>query len=274
MSNSCYIDTTVLVEALLKAKAHRLKASEAIKAFDESLLPVYAIKEFSAGALSNYLWAHDLLVDTDSFQRTVRAIHRSIHKPYRKGTAEEALLAAGESVHGRFLPGKQSVRKFDQLLAEEYRLALRRRIRKGWSDRRSIATRVVNELACFPEEEPEVDSRTRLFRKLNTRCSFENAEVKECSFAAELRRRRPQLAKLLKFIGTGTRSEDIKRRNALTKMNSHPSRLFDEADCRHLGDAYFALFCPEHSVILTSNTKDHTILAEALNKAVEKYQAP
>ncbi|MCP4201222.1 MAG: hypothetical protein GY769_04735 [bacterium] len=41
-----------------------------------------------------------------------------------------------------------------------------------------------------------------------------------------------------------------------------------EKVCRALGDAIFALYCPEGAEILTTNVKDHRPLAEAVNRRV------
>jgi len=46
-----FVDTTVLTDALLKVGEPRDRAKAAIARFVESLLPVYAIKEFQAGPL-------------------------------------------------------------------------------------------------------------------------------------------------------------------------------------------------------------------------------
>ena len=55
------VDTTVIANALLKAKAERGSAILAIKRFEESFAPVYAIKELKAGPLKNYIWFHNKL---------------------------------------------------------------------------------------------------------------------------------------------------------------------------------------------------------------------
>ena len=59
MIERCYLDTTILVEALLKSRARRRKAADAVRQFSSSMLPVYAIKEFKCGALETYVWLHN-----------------------------------------------------------------------------------------------------------------------------------------------------------------------------------------------------------------------
>ena len=65
------------------------------------------------------------------------------------------------------------------------------------------------------------------------------------------------------------RREDYRRRRALRNLVSARPQLLTDSPCRDLGDAVFALFCPKDAVILTTNTKDHGPLAEALGKGVQ-----
>ncbi|HTX76549.1 MAG TPA: hypothetical protein VMD29_10120, partial [Terracidiphilus sp.] len=51
-----------------------------------------------------------------------------------------------------------------------------------------------------------------------------------------------------------------------------PKKTFTPELCPSLGDAYFALQCPKDCAILTSNSKDHKVLAGALGKEVDEYQ--
>jgi len=59
--------------------------------------------------------------------------------------------------------------------------------------------------------------------------------------------------------------------NALRKqLINTPKILLDRDQCRWLGDAVFAFFCPEDAVILTTNIGDHQRLAKAVGKRAEK----
>ena len=88
--------------------------------------------------------------------------------------------------------------------------------------------------------------------------------------------RRGDLHKLLTSIKGETRSEDKKRRAALLLLlrRPKPKKPFGDANCRGLGDAYFALQCPKNCAILTSNFRDHEILGGALGKEVHQYKVP
>jgi hypothetical protein len=63
-----------------------------------------------------------------------------------------------------------------------------------------------------------------------------------------------------------SRREDQRRRTVLTDFAKRPGGGLTQKACRSLGDAYFAIFAPADSVILTTNVKDHAPLAEALKK--------
>ena len=100
MSNSksqAYVDTTVLADALLKpGSPKQSRALAALARYEETLLPVYSIKELKVGALGHYAWLHDKFVQTKSLADTVQAM--SSINPHiqgaRKSTAWEAFAAA------------------------------------------------------------------------------------------------------------------------------------------------------------------------------------
>jgi hypothetical protein len=263
----CFIDTTVLAEALLKAQDKRRRARAKINGYSSSLLPVYAIKELKLGPLRHYIWLHNKLVDTRSFSRTIRAIHNAFHKPYLKGTVEEALEVGAESLVGSHLAAANTRQKTQVAMADSLRLSLRRRIEKAWSDRRKIATQVVDELSCFREVAHSYNEETKYIDQKDGGCE----SARECCLSADLRKRRGDLHKLIAAIKDSERAEDKRRKKSLYHLLQRPEGPFRDTQCRSLGDAYWALRCPVGCAILTSNDKDHTVLASALRKQVEKY---
>ena len=54
--NKAVVDTTILTDVLLNTGEVRANALNAISHYDETYLPVYAIKEFKAGPLKNFVW--------------------------------------------------------------------------------------------------------------------------------------------------------------------------------------------------------------------------
>jgi hypothetical protein len=268
MIDSCYLDTTVLVEALLKSRRRRTKARAAVQAYAKSLLPVYAIKEMSAGALSNFVWLYNRLAESRSLAKTYQAIASNIRRPNRTTTSLEALQAANEAVTGLDLADARTPMQTDRLQAEMLALSLRRIIQNAWRDRRKITSAVVEELECFPDEGPFFDEERRMLVMGRTKCP----DRVDCSYAGELRKRSSDLESLLAVIKGSSRAEDNRRRAALHTLKNTPRRKFENENCRNLGDAYFALHCPENSTILTSNTRDHGPLAEALGRTVTEYK--
>ena len=268
MIERCYLDTTILVEALLKSRARRRKAADAVRQFSSSMLPVYAIKEFKCGALETYVWLHNKLSETRSVGKTYNAIGRNIKRPARVTTSLEALQAAKQAVIGIDLASATTGAETDRLEAEILMLELRRLITKAWKDRRKLTTTVVQELECFGEDAPYFDDETGMIFLPKKNCT----PHQDCSYAPGLRLRELDLDVLLRVIQGSTRPEDNRRRAALHALRNTPKRPFEHRDCRGLGDAYFALHCPQGATILTSNAKDHRPLAEALGREVTEYR--
>jgi hypothetical protein len=267
MPDYCYLDTTVLVEALLKTLKQRRKAREAIREYSRSAVPVYAFKELKAGALDNYVLVHNKLAETGSYDKTMIWLSRSKRRMNLMSTGIEALTAGRAAVIGSELAEAQTSAETDQLIAEIVRLELRRIIQKAWHDRGKITTEVIQELDCFQQDAPYYDDETGMIFNPNRKCPKE----KDCSYAPGLRSRRGDLQILLEVIAGSARDEDTRRRRALHTLKNTPSRIFEDRLCRGLGDAYFALHCPKGATILTSNVKDHRSLANPLGREVAAF---
>lgn len=268
MADCCYLDTTVLIEALFKTGRRRRKARVAVQGFAKSLLPVYAIKEMSAGALSYAMWLYNRLSETHSMKKTYDAVTSNIKQPNRVTTSLELLQATSEAFRGADFADARTPAQTDRMLAEMNALALRRIIVNGWRNRRKVTTDVVQELDCFPENPPYIDEELRIMTMGKSSCP----SIRDCHYASELRKRPDDLNSLLQVLKGSTRREDIRRRKALNVLTRTPKRSFDNDKCRWLGDAYFALNCPKNATILTSNQRDHAPLAEALGKSVTPYK--
>lgn len=257
-----YIDTTILADRLLKPNSDQgQQAKIGLKRFDETLLPVYAIKEFKAGILSNYGYFHDKLLQMGSLSKALEAIGRLYFRRYKMGSALSALTAAVTIV------SSESDRvifdgDMDKELADRYRLALASLIMRAWRNRRRVTSQTIQDLDCYTETAPKI-ARTGFIDFKPQLC-----EERECSLASELKKR-PDLLEILRdaIPANSARSEDRNRRAVLKKLikNSAHYRL-DREDCKKLGDAVFAFFCPSDCVILTTNIRDHKPLANAINK--------
>ena len=262
--SDAYLETTILTDLLLKPKTRKqARAKLALRRYDSTILPVYAIKEWKAGPLDHYAWVHDKLRITKSLAATLRAISE-LPNYYRKPTATDAIAAAG-TVQEAKQTKWQGLGDTEEARADSYRLALAKLIIGSWRKRRKLTTRVIQDLDCYIEAEPEI-SKDGLLDLKPTRCEPD----RECSLAAQLKADRKTLESLRGAIPEDSgRREDQNRRKALKQLIKHPNIVLDQETCRSLGDAIFAFFCPARAVILTTNLRDHAPLAEAIGKKAE-----
>ena len=147
-SSKAYVDTSVLTDALLKQDAKGSAARTALKRYSETFLPVYAIKEFRAGPLDYWIWLHNKLAQTKSVASTLRFLNQVIgFQVNRPKTAIEALATFMERFGG--------TRLTDSEAADFYRLHAFRIIMSAWKKRRTLTTKVVDELTCYVEADPK-----------------------------------------------------------------------------------------------------------------------
>lgn len=255
--SKAYVDTTVLTDALLKRNPQGNAARKALKSYSETILPVYAIKEFKAGPIQYYTYLHDKLLNTKSVAQTLSAL--SVIMGYQKNRAQTASAALAS-----FMGASGEISLTDSQAADLYRSATKRLIFSAWGKRRRITSRVSDELTCYLESAPVIVVRTGLFDNRSKLCKLYGSE--QCCLATDLKGRGPDLEALIKSIEGQTRSEDNNRRAVLHKLLNTPKRPMEPRDCQKLGDAYFALYAPSDAVILTTNVKDHTPLARTLGK--------
>ena len=266
VSKKALVDTTILANILLKSGDSRKESQSALKTFDQSFLPVYAIKEFKAGPLHNFVYFHNKLITTGSFDKTIAAIQRLSLTPhrYKTATALEALSEASKSLSQNTLPDllkKYNSTDLGKILYDETRISLKVIIMMAWKKRRTVTTDIVNPLKCYKEVAP-TDTRgliddSPLGCELNSKCSVQ----------AILKGKLEDVEKLWNAIDESSiKQEDQRRRKVLKSIFRTPKRDISGDDCRRLGDAIFALLAPKDSVILTTNIKDHKTLAEALDK--------
>lgn len=259
MSEPTYlVDTTILVDATLKPGSQAASNKAAIRAA-KTLLPVYAIKEMQQGALAHFVSVYNKLSETGSFTKTLAWAQKVAATPRRNraSTILEALvemetlfgalsatdLPSGnslDSIHARFIA--------DQLLTH---------IRRAWKKRRTLCREVVHELACFPEDPPELEAGLLPV----VRGCRKNAE---CDLASHLPKNGRMLNKL-RDVSRQQGTDEGKRRNAALRKLAKGDSL-DLVDCRNLGDAVFSLLAPAGATVLTTNLRDHKPLAQALGK--------
>lgn len=266
--SKAYLDTTILTNILLKPGSEKERAAKAALArFDETLLPVYSIKEWKKGPLDKFAYVHDKLVQTKSLADTFEAINSisPFHNPYKRNTSHEALAAAMRLTGTQPTSGDPSVGS-DSENADRYRLALARLIFRSWQKRRKQTTTTFQDLECYAEAKPSLD-RNGFIDLKPQKCNPE----RECCLSARLKAEKGLLKALRDSIPeTSQREEDRKRRKVLKQLINSPKLPLTEEQCRWLGDAAFAFFCPKDAVVLTTNIRDHKPLAEAVGKAAEQ----
>jgi hypothetical protein len=264
-----FVDTTILTDVLLKPSEKGKIAKENLAKFKETLLPVYAIKEFKAGPLYYFAWIHNKFATTGSFTNSYAALHAMSRTPrrYTTSTALEALKEAAEVILKNGVTNQSLVEKYgaksslDATLSDMFRLSIKTSILKSWKRRNNVATKTIQPLSCYEEKEPFENKG--LMEVSPTKCK----PKKECCLAPELRNKNQELKILVETIKQlPGKTENDRRHKVLHEISRKPRDPISETYCRGLGDAYFALFCPDDAVILSTNIKDHQPLAQALGK--------
>jgi hypothetical protein len=259
---------------LLKRNSEAGKdASALLREFDETALPVYAIKEFHGGPLKNFIWFYNKLAVTNSYAASLRALQRMAMTPrrYTVSTALEALTSVvweNKPTLAQLTKAHGDRASLDSVLADSFKVALKVRIMQGWRRRRSVTTHVVEELSCYKESDLNENDGGVIVIEAK-KCEY----LRECSLAPRLRLIPSQIALLRDVVSMqGQKPENVRRLRVLRHFVRTPKRDMDEQMCRDLGDAYFALFGPKDAVILSTNVKDLEPLAASLKKTVQRPQ--
>lgn len=270
--SKAFIDTTVYTDALLKSGEIKKAAITALKHFDITEIPVYAIKEFKAGPLKNFAWMHNKLATTASYENSMAALHAMSRTPkrYTTSTAIEALKEAASSIAKQTptsLGAKYGeIASIDKILCDEMRITIKTIIIKAWKKRRKITTNVVNPLHCYKEVAPF--EHRELIELDPIKCDNKI----ECALAPILRAHLLELEKMKTSISDSDKKENVNRCKALKEICRKPKSDITEKECKYLGDAIFVLLAPQDSTILTTNINDYKPLANALGKVVKRPQ--
>ncbi len=269
--SKAFVDTTVLTDALLKPGTVGDTAKAALRRCDVTELALYAIKEFKAGPLTNFVLFHNKLALTKSFVGALEILQRMSLSPKRYTVATALQALQGAAHESRNLTNAEMVQKYgeaakmDAMLSDRYRLAIRARIEMAWKRRRNITSHIVIPLSCYQEVAPFEENGVL---KLDpTKCDVQT----ECCLASTLKGRPDDLQKLKQVIDSQpAKPENERRGRVLRELFRTPKRPMTEKMCRDLGDAFFVLFAPLDAVILTTNIRDHEPLARAIGKRVAK----
>lgn len=254
------LDTTILADALLRRDSRHAAARAVVSRFGRRLLPVYALKEFKRGPLHHYAWLHDVLLGEGSLACAHDRLAKMAQTPQRNltSTAIEALAEAGREA--------ELVAQSDERLVERMRLALWVRVVSAWRSRRSLATEVIVPLACYREVET-VDGGGSTLALGRLHCE----PGEPCAIAAAMLERREDLERLREALRREAPGRERDRRlDVIALLLERGDAALTESQCLALGDAVFAMFCPDDGVVVTTNPRDHAPLAAALRKSVER----
>lgn len=265
-----FVDTTVFTDALLKTGEVKKKAIEALNKFTVTELPVYAIKEFKAGPLNNFVWMHNKCVTTDSYEKALLSLHAMSRTPkrYTTSTAIEALKEAAGSI-GKQTPTSLAEKygKFatmDKIYCDELRLTIKTIVFKAWKRRRKITSDIVCPLYCYKETPPY--EKRGLIELDPKGCDTTN----ECALGVVLRSKLDDLELMKEAIKNSEKKENVDRYRIMKEICRKPKMEIGEKECRCLGDVIFALLAPRDSTILSTNLVDYKPLAGALRKEVKR----
>lgn len=260
--DKAFVDTTILVDVLLKTGEQHESALASLQAFQGTEAPAYAIREFKSGALSYFRYAHNAVLQY-GLAGALEKLSALVRTPQRNRPAT-ALTALAQSLDELDLPSEfastygeaagESVRQ-DRLV-----VSLKVAIFRAWRQRRTVTDRITNELSCFDEDPPQVEPEGHVsFRE---QCCDLPCGLQEIlsSYQAELM----VLSETIDALPDS--SERGRNWKAIKKLRKQ--RQLTTSDCRGLGDVVFALLAPDDAYVLTTNVKDHRPLADALGKQV------
>jgi len=268
--NKAFVDTTILTDILLKVSNKRTQASEALKKYDSTELPLYAIKEFKAGPLRNMVWMYNKFHQTKSFEKALRCLQTISQSPkkYLTATAIESMVLGAHNIKN--LSTQDLVDKYgpnaklDFVLKDRFKYTIKTKVLVAWNKRRKVTSSVCQELFCFKERNPyEIDGQLFLDPM---KCD----EDEGCCLSLQLKDRLEDLVKIRETLESmPVKPETQRRLRVIRGIIRKPKSLLTDKQCRDLGDIYFVLFSPKDSVILTTNTSDFVPLASSLSKRVE-----
>lgn len=267
LPTKAFLDTTILTDALLKQNEQGRCARTAVSRYDITELPTYAIKEFKAGPLRNYVWFYNKVVSLSSWEDAVATIP-SVRRQFNKMSTALQALADFEGSISKALPSdfitKHPGRTMGEIKKKEAEVWLKTKIFYAWMQRRHLATNVVEPLSCYEERDPVINKH-RLIIDKPVHCPTD-----DCCLRSQFTGKSALTAELFKACESlPAKAETTKRRQILRQLVRHPERPLEDKDCRNLGDAVFALQCPKDAVILTTNMADHSILAAAAGVSAE-----
>jgi hypothetical protein len=268
--SGCYLDTTIVVEAISVdgGSAHAIGA--AIRSHAHASQAHYSLRELLAGVLRSLCEAHNELLGCENAGEALLALLKRVPAEGRK---REARIRAVASALKAAFDGSPNASRDSMKREMLENLALT--VVGMWKGAQSIrGTELTHALGCFPRGHFSLGPAGEL-RGPND--SFNCDPSARCSAAAYMADDEVALHKMIDALHPdklppelAQKRESSKRRGALKELAAKGPEKFDKGKCRALGDAFFAQMCPPGVAVLTTNISDFAPLCAALSKPVFK----
>lgn len=267
------LDTTILVDALLKSDEKATAAKGALKKCNNIIIHSYAIKELKRGALKNYSYLYNKTKLAPSYSALIAVLSKLSATPQKNktSTALEALRDFHSSIEKKTDKVKfanVTYAEISNIMLDQMRLWLKAKILRAWKNRYKYGNIRIGKLSCF--KEPDVfEASNGLIEVSNRFCS-----VSDCCLRQKYIGRSSDLKKLLEACKhLPKKRESEKRYQSIRRLERTPKRDMSEEHCIALGDAVFILDCPAGAFVMTTNLQDFVPLAKALEIEVKAPNA-
>jgi hypothetical protein len=277
MTRRAYVDTTIVTDALLKWQTVQAEAIDALQSFDETLLPDYAVREFQAGPLQNYIYTHNCFVGANSCDEARERVDAIAPTQQRNKFltaigALKGIRTATENEYKRIIAAREmNWEDGEKFRVEFIKTHIANKIFDAVYALDTVCMDRTDRLSCLESVEVEEHGEKLRARGGRTDC----AEKATCGLTTLLLGQEEALRKVLAATeeqNAGAPKAELKRRMAAL-LPLLEGRGAERATCRGLGDAVFAVLAPEGATILTTNVNDHRPLAECLGKSVAGTKA-
>jgi hypothetical protein len=262
-----FIDTTVLIDISQSRGSGKISSENFVNANRPAEAPFYALRELLAGHVRYLCDTHNILTASKNPAEALVAILTRF--PTRASHTQAVLLA----------------RLLSNFFANRGAITGAGAKRDGLHQIMMMATRVwrranhhklidsVQQLACF--NNGDLQYRNGNLRGPND--SFNCSKREKCAAAGWLREQEVQVAKVVEALhpknleGAAKSKREISHRRSALKLLIKKGHFdFNKGKCRALGDAYFAIMCPQKSIMATTNIGDFEPMCKVLRKQLQK----
>lgn len=270
-AENVHLDTTIMVDYLLKGKSKRAAVSGKLGQFKNSTTSRYVKAEFKKGPLQYLVYLHNKFCQAESITQIFAAISKL---PPPQDRRLRSILEQFEHFFSHALKkldqasGIPSPISHDQYLLETGRSYFANLIESSWYEFDAVAKNIIDPQSCFPDM--VAPRRKGLLFSNEPRTCDKSTAICGCrrfytEHAEELQRVYEALSK------TAHPDEETRRRiRAIREILRKPARLKEE-DCWRCGDATVAIEAPPRSAIFNNNVKHFEPICSALAKEILTY---